>query len=519
MRLDGIWQFAFTTSPEETPKYESFASVPGCFDAEGLYFPRQGCGWYRRTFEASGKLRLKIGSSGLRTTVFLDGQERVDSPHAWLPTELDFEAKPGRHELVIRTDNRIAGHPLFRKNYDFYGFGGIYDHVDLEPVPEIRSVKIRTLDWQTGEIEVAVDSDAKQFSLTFDHGKTETVPARKIFRLTVPSARPWTPENPHLHTLKINGRTVEFGLRTIRTEGRRLLLNDQALKLIGINRHESHPEFGAAVPEALIASDLLRIKQSGCNFIRGSHYPQRDYMLSMCDHLGLLVWEEALSWGNSAEDLSDQVFMDTLAEHTEKMVETSFNHPSLIIHGFLNECQSNTEEARVLIGRLVELIRKLDPDRPVSFASNRPMKDICFDLIDICSINVYPAWYSEGGIDTVEPEINHYAEHVPEKPLIVTEIGASAICGDHSGNRWSEEYQADLMEAVVRKVQTDPRFTGVSLWQFANANTFLNSIDALNRPCGYNNKGLVDQYRRPKFAWRRLSEILQNDPQNRKSRK
>lgn len=508
MRLDGIWEFAFTASPEELPEYYSFAPVPGCFDAEGLRFPQQGFGWYRRTFEASGKLRLKIGSSGLRTAVFLDGRKAAESPHAWEPTILDFETGSGEHELVIRTDNLITDHLLFRDNYDFYGFGGIYDHVDLERAPEIRSAKIRVLDWRTGEIEVAVDSDAAQFSVSFDHGKTETLPARKTLRLTVPDPLPWTPETPHLHTLKINDLSVEFGLRTIRTEGRRLLLNDQELKLIGVNRHESHPEFGAATPEALIASDLLRIKQAGCNFIRGCHYPQREYLLSLCDRLGLLVWEEALSWGNSAKDLSNPVFMDTLAEHTVKMIETSFNHPSLIIHGFLNECESHTEEARFLIRHLAGLARKLDPDRPVSFASNRPLKDVCFDLIDICSINVYPAWYSEGGTDTVEQELNHYAEHLPEKPLIVTEIGASAICGDHSGNRWSEEYQAELVEAAVRKVLSDPRFTGVSLWQFANSNTYLNSINALSRPGGYNNKGLVDQYRRPKAAWRRLSDLL-----------
>ena len=47
----------------------------------------------------------------------------------------------------------------------------------------------------------------------------------------------------------------------------------------------------------------------------------------LCDRLGLLVWEEPLSWGNRSEELAVPRFLDTLAEQVELAIRTSFNNP------------------------------------------------------------------------------------------------------------------------------------------------------------------------------------------------
>ena len=74
--LDGIWEFAWTKNEEEVAVYDSFAAVPGCFDAEGLRFNQRGIGHYRRQITLSGeKQRLKIASFGLHATVFLSGEK------------------------------------------------------------------------------------------------------------------------------------------------------------------------------------------------------------------------------------------------------------------------------------------------------------------------------------------------------------------------------------------------------------------------------------------------------------
>ena len=458
---------------------------------------------------------MNIASSGLRTAIFADGKKLGESTLAWSPFHVEFEVGEREHEIVIRVDNLLENHPLFREFYDFYGFGGIYDHVTLEElVPgEIRSLQVLPLDHQTGEVEIHVDTNADTLRLSFDGRPAETIPVQKSFRRFVPEFQLWSLNSPHLHRLTVNEKTIEFGIRTFDWSGKQLLLNGEALKLIGVNRHESHPEFGAATPESLIASDLLQIKNAGFNFIRGCHYPQRDFMLSMCDRLGLLVWEEPLAWGNNAsydrpKDFTEGAFMDTLAEQLELTIRRSINHPSLMIHGFLNECASNLPESRDAVKRLMNICHRLDSTRPAAFASNRPWEDICFDLTDLCAINVYPGWYSDMGIDSVAPALDKVAEKLRDKPLIISEIGASAIRGDHSGMRWSEEYQAELCSAVAEKVLRDSRFSGVAFWQFADANTYINNTMALTRPRGFNNKGLVDEYRRPKMAWNTLSKGL-----------
>ena len=53
LNLDGIWDFAWTKDVSEMPRYDSFAAVPGCFDAAGLHFNQRGTGWYRRKITVS----------------------------------------------------------------------------------------------------------------------------------------------------------------------------------------------------------------------------------------------------------------------------------------------------------------------------------------------------------------------------------------------------------------------------------------------------------------------------------
>ena len=512
--IDGIWEFAWAEDIPETPRYASFAAVPGCFDAEGLRFNRRGAGWYRRKIIVSGaRQRLRIGASGLHTVVFLDGRKLDESYLAWSPLTTEFTTEPGEHELVIRVDNFIQDHPLFMDRYDFYGFGGIYDHVTLEEImeQEVRTLEVLPLDHTTGEIQLRIETEAPVLKIAFDGGAEQSLENTRELRLKVPDFRVWSPEHPFLHTVRVNERTEEFGIRTIDWSGPRLKINGEEIKLRGVNRHESHPEFGPATPESLIASELLRIKQAGLNFIRGSHYPQREFLFRMCDRLGLMVWEEPLSWGNQSEDLEAPRFLDTLAQQLELTIRTSFNHPSLLIHGFLNECASETEAGVRAVGRMMEICHRLDPTRPATFAGNRPLQDKCLDLVDIVAMNVYPGWYGEDGISDVPAILEEYSRLCPGKVKVISEIGAGAICGFHSeapSVPWSEEYQAEYIALVIQSVMSNPQWSGFVLWMFCNANTYTDTVHKTGRPRCYNNKGLLDEYRRPKLAWNALRKEL-----------
>ena len=284
MILDGIWDFAWSEKDTTAPVFNDFSFVPDCFDNMQQKFNSRGYAFYRRKVNAAGNLRLEIGSFGLHAKVFWDGTELAESYLAWSPIKVEFVSSPGEHELLIKVDNVLDGHPLFREFYDFYGFGGIFDHVTLEEVKEneIRKLVVLPQDHTTGEILVSVETSAPSLEISFDGKffcKKENTPE---FRLNVPDFKLWSPDAPNLHTIKINEKEVIFGLRVLDWSGDRLLLNGQEIKILGVNRHESHPEFGPATPEALIANDLRMLKAAGGNFIRGSHYPQRKFLFDMC---------------------------------------------------------------------------------------------------------------------------------------------------------------------------------------------------------------------------------------------
>jgi beta-glucuronidase len=153
-------------------------------------------------------------------------------------------------------------------------------------------------DLATGKITVAVtlSGSVSEVTTSIDGGAAASHPVSEskfILELTVPNPVPWSPDSPHLHTLAIatdeDDLIVRFGLRTIRTEGREILLNDRPIKLLGYNRHEFHPDTGSSVSPAQHLTDIHHLKSLGCNFVRGSHYPQDQRFLDLCDEHGLLV--------------------------------------------------------------------------------------------------------------------------------------------------------------------------------------------------------------------------------------
>jgi beta-glucuronidase len=190
------------------------------------------------------------------------------------------------------------------------------------------------------------------------------------------------------------------------------------------------------------------------------------------------------------------------------MVAMSINRPSVILWGILNESNSTDSACRPAYERLLGRIRELDSSRPVTYARNHPFNDLCLDLVDVVAINVYPGWYI-GEIEEIPDFLDRVVEHLDssgqeQKPLMISEIGAGAVPGwrDWNAARWSEQYQARLLETVIRHMFIDrERYCGLAIWQFCDVRTSQQVMKALGRPRGFNNKGLMDEYRRPKLAY------------------
>ncbi|MBP5638969.1 MAG: hypothetical protein J6X55_05805 [Victivallales bacterium] len=537
MRLDGLWDFAFVKDlPDDisTVTYNDKLLVPSCFDMDPRYLFARGVGIYRRHVECGSRVHLDIGGLGLRGIVFFDGRELGRVETAYMAADYHFDAGPhGRHELIILTDNRYDDAPSsnFHEWYDICGYGGIYRHVDLteEPPYWIERAFVTTTDYARRIIRVRV-----AFA-----GELPTNLSCKIFidnemaiesmvvggSLDLPLALSqeyslWSPKSPNLHQLRLEAgeicKTVSFGIRQITIKDSRIHLNGEVIKLLGYNRHDAHPDFGTAVPYERLMRDLRMIHDQGANFIRGSHYPQSEEMLDECDRLGIMVWDESLGWGDKPDSLIAPEFQRKQLEQTRRMVRRSANHPCIVVWGFLNECKANDERARDIIQKLVDLIHCEDDSRPVSYASCMQKSDKCYDIPDIVTLNLYPCWYWHnssaffneddltGDFDSM---LDFVTQHHPGKPIIIGEIGAEATPGWNDGTRWSEDYQAQLDTAALRKAFNDSRLSGLAIWQFCNNRTH-NITEAFANPHGFNNKGVVDEYRRPKGAWHAISRFF-----------
>ena len=531
--LNGSWQFRFeegrSIAQAGNPAFvpTGTIAVPGCYDMLPAWLCRRGTGLYRRTFtldRAVPNAWLVIDGMGLVGNFKIDGRDLGIHPYPY--AKLELETGPlaaGTHTLYAALDNRFDWETLklARPYYDFYLFGGFYHGVSL--AFDNRRLLVRTRDYAKGVVEIEAAHFAQgdfDTTLVFD-GRNEVAASFKGGRATVsvPDFRLWSPESPSLHTVALkDGLSARFGIRTVEARDRRLWLNGKPLYLKGANRHESHPTFGAATPEALMVQDIQNLKSLGGNFFRGCHYQQAQRFLDLCDENGILVWEESLGWGNgshggkmSAYELTNEVFCAQQVHETKEMVRASFNHPSVIIFAFMNEFASGSKPGKALADRLISTIKAEDSGRLVTYACCHNDQDIANENTDLVSFNTYPGWI---GSDAGSPEhlkqlveenvarvVARFRKLYPQKPIIVSEMGTCGVYGHHdpAGAQWTEEFQAEYVGDVLDAVFAHPEIAGMTIWQFTDARSYHRGGATIRtKPFAENLAGLYDGYRREK---------------------
>jgi beta-galactosidase len=151
---------------------------------------------------------------------------------------------------------------------------------------------------------------------------------------------------------------TRIGFRDARFTPDGFFLNGKHLKLRGLNRHQTFPFVGQAMPARVQRRDawILR-KEIKCNIVRTSHYPQSPHFLDACDEYGLLVLEEIPGW----QHIGDAGWKDLSVDNVERMVRRDWNHPSIILWGVrVNESQDDHD----FYTRTNKLAHDLDDSRP-----------------------------------------------------------------------------------------------------------------------------------------------------------
>lgn len=545
--LNGSWDFA--SVKEEGPNlgeitYPYKLAVPGCWEMHPDFLTYRGRGAYRKRVIVREKTSLRFVFKGVSHTahVYLDGIHIAEHYNAYTAFHaIAKDVEPGEHELVVVVDNSFGEFSSLHVPNDYYTYGGIIRPVAMEEIKELYIDRIAfTPIWEKDGWKAAIQAfihnvgnQEQTYSLRFQlNGKEYEVGSGKAVAdgtsivggtFEFPEAEAWSPEKPVLYELRailfVDGKESDdlierIGFRVVTTEAGRIQLNGKDIVFKGVNRHEDHPMVGSAIPLQLMAADADLMTDMGCNAVRTSHYPNDERFLDLCDERGILVWEENHARGLSLDQMRNPNFRWQCEQVNREMVEQHHNHPSIVIWAILNECASDTLEGREMYKEQLEQIRELDASRPLTFASHHRDKELCFDLADIVSFNLYPGWYGDEDPGELCDLARGWADASGGlgKPMIMSEFGGDGYYGyrDASRVRGTEERQADIIEANLSAYTARSFISGMFIWQYCDCRVTEGTDWLITRAGTKNSKGIVDRYRRPKLAYATVQRYYKN---------
>jgi len=357
---------------------------------------------YRKHFRLPKDLRnqrvfVDFGGVMTASKVFLNGQFLGEYRGGYTPFSFELTRQinwNGDNVLAVEVDSTERKDiPPFGNLVDYLTFGGIYREVNLRVVNDvfIENVFAKPIDVLSNNRKLNIkvflqgieeDRAPARFSLRLNliDIDTEKIVATKYQKNSKNNAeieltdlediKLWDVNNPKLYKVQIGleyfgldmNLTVDryetrIGFREARFTPEGFYLNGKHLKLRGLNRHQTYPYVGNAMPARIQRRDAEIIKKElKCNIVRTSHYPQSVHFLDACDELGLLVFEEIPGW----QHVGDKDWQDLSVRYVEEMIRRDWNRPSIVLWGVrVNESGDNRE----FYTRTNNLARQLDDSR------------------------------------------------------------------------------------------------------------------------------------------------------------
>ena len=379
--------------------------------------------WYARSFQLPEEfykrdLLLNFGAVDYACTVWVNGKEVGHNRGGHVPFQFDIAPylKSGVNRLTLRVEDRQdAEQPRGKQSYtglpesiDYYCTTGIWQTVWLEPVPPIRIEELRLITHakrnlieltvflhapsSAWRVQVEVLEEGRRVAIAED----QTAVATGRLGITIPYAKLWSPESPHLYDLQVrlyDGNNLldevgsYVGLRGIELRHGKFLLNGKSTYMKMVLDQGFWPDGYLTAPsDEALQTDIGWIKRFGFNGVRKHQKIEDPRWLYWCDKLGLLVWEEmpnAREWSPKAEDLLSAEWQDA--------VRRDYNHPCIVAWVPVNESMGfpglSLEHAGqyAFIERMVRVTRRLDSTRPV--IDNDGWEHT--DITDICAIHDY----------------------------------------------------------------------------------------------------------------------------------
>ena len=532
--LNGLWDFK--VDPYENGLSEGWQAaeyptlnwdkmnVPGNWDIENEYADYAGTAWYRKKIEAPTNwqdkaVRLYFESVYNDVDVWLNGEKLGEHHLGFLPFYFDIGEK-----IKIGTTNTITlrVNNVFKRGA-IWNWGGIrrpvhlevtdrtrieYQHITATPDLDKGAATINgtfrfknfnddaqalqyewiisrenVTVWSSGKKQIRVSPDQEQ-----DTQLITLLPKEEVFL--------WHFNHPYLYHSELvlyrNGEAIHkvtdrFGIRKVEVDGYQLKLNGEVIRPVGFNIVAEDRTTGNTLPLWRIKEDVDMLKELGCNMARLNHLPLPKAYLDYLDEVGIMTFEEVSLWGKDR-------MVDP--EHPlpkywlEKMIETKFNHPSVIGWSVGNEIGYLDRNPKVMeyVKGAIQHSKQLDPTRLAVYVSNSANSQATdpVEFSDLIMMNKYSNW---------EEAVKNTHKNHPGKPIFMSEFGK------HLSKEDPNKGFIDV-NAMMSAFQNKEYVVGVSYWTFNDYRSFWSGTPTWTTPPSQNRSwGIVNVFRQKKRAY------------------
>ncbi len=496
--LNGEWDFAYYESFFDMDEnflnrpFEEKIPVPSCIQLQGYdqlqyvnvrypipyqppFVPSDNpVAVYHRTveYEPDGD-ELYLVFEGVDSCFYLFVNGRLHGysqvSHGTSEFRMNDALIPGTNHITVAVLKWCDG--TYLEDQDKFRYTGIFRDVYLlKREPEhITGYQVQcslSLEEQKAGIHVQIfGTSCASISLYDPEGAllTEGKPdSDGYFDYTVENPVLWNAETPVLYRMKIETRGEvigeRIGIRDVRIVDGVFQINGVAVKLKGVNRHESEPEGGATVTREQMLRDLHMMKRNHINAIRTSHYPDAPIFYQMCDEMGFYVIDEAdveahgsveaynpIFWKDGYRGISylagDAQFEDAILDRERKLVLRDYNRPCVVMWSLGNESGWSK-----MFANLAQHVKAMDVTRPLHYEGMHHTLDGAEnDVLDVFSV-MYPKI----------TDMYRYLQDNPARPYFLCEY--SHAMGNGPGD----------LEDYWQVIYSDERFMGGCVWEWCD---------------------------------------------------
>jgi beta-glucuronidase len=578
--LSGSWRFS--VDPHRTGRAHGWhragfddrrwaeVQVPHTWNVMPEHAGYEGLGWYRRSFTlpkgaGGARVTLRFAAVFYRARVWVNGRHAGTHEGGYTPFELDVGGLlvRSRNVIAVEVDNRrsfdrIPAQLTRDWSFDWWNYGGIVRNVEVRltsqafiaatrvtAVPHItapdeadgatvivattvRNDSRRALD---GRVALQVLDGITGAQVAAGEGGIVAAPGHaRTLRLELAVAEPrlWHFDHPSLYRLvttlkgasgtELDRAEETFGIRSVELRSNGIYLNGERVRLVGVTRHADSRQHGLAETTQVMAADYDDLKRLNEVLSRPVHYPQADFVLDYCDRNGILLVPEVPAWQLSRDQLAVPRMRALERTQLREMITSEANHPSIWAWSVANEIDSQSVEGWNFVKEMIAYVKRLDPTRPVGFASNRLDESPELDATrfsDFILMNEYFGSWA-GPQQEFGPALDRVHAAFPGKTVLVSEYGLEPhwyeLGGPGPGVIDHERYfgvppnvdaaseEADVergkvIAAQLAVMRTKPYVAGAIYWTYQDYRTRTDFV-----------MGVVDPDRHRRGTWQLLRD-------------